>query len=399
MKKLNLKSFFKKVNSSTALNRLVDSINDKLKVADNEDTTPHFPTIDKVEDPKDRAKTLMSHLELLSPENKISLIEDLKKINNFANKETIKIVKILLQNKTKYTFSTGDESYIIASEDDIDLIINIYIAKSDILDEADIISSFYKKKNWTHYEALSKDIINNESDNELLAIELGLALKETLNNDTEIVEHDFKIFEYDNINFLFIKNDKDEKENICLAFIKDINMIMISGRGDKEKLFTIAECYARMVFSIDIDPKVLAYDLSQFKIKDVSSKSGNENLYPLNNSNNLKNWKIKNVELTNIISRDVLIIKLKTNLEHNGMTQMWSFLESLGQIKDLMGYEMKKLSIIIEINNSNSEKGFEKINLNINEKTSNLNMLYPSHRIIYQILKDAEICLGFVEKE
>ena len=407
MKKLNLKTFFKKFNNTITLNRLVDvSLNKDIENKSPEDLTPHFPAIDKVQDPKDRAGALTSHLDVLSPESKIELIDDLKKINNFADKETVKIVKNLLQNKAKYSLSTEDEAYIVASENDMDLIINIYISNINILDEANMLASFYKKKNWIQYEAVSDDTINNESsssvssvtgDDELLAIELSLALKETFNDETDPVETIFNIFKYENINFLYIQNSKDEKEDMYVAFIRDINIVMISGKGNKEKLFTIAECYMRMGFSINIDPQILAYDLSKFKVKDNNSKAGNESLYPLNNSKNLKNWKMKNIELINIVSRDVLNLRLKTNLEHNGMSQMWDFLETLGEIKNLLGYNTNKISLNIEINDSNSEKGFEKINLNISEKTSNLNLLYASHRVIYQILKDAEVCLGFIE--
>ena len=407
MKKLNLKTFFKKFNNTITLNRLVDVLlNKDIENKNPEDLTPHFPAIDKVQDPKDRAGALISHLDTLSPESKIELIDDLKKINNFADKETIKIVKKLLQNKAKYALSVEDETYIVASENDVDLIINIYISNTNILYEADILASFYKKKNWIQYEAVSDETINNESssnvssvtgDDELLAIELGLALKETLSDETDPVESIFNIFKYENIDFLYIQNSKDEKEDMYVAFIRDINIVMISGKGNKEKLFTIAECYMRMGFSINIDPQILAYDLSKFKVKDNNSKSGNESLYPLNNSKNLKNWKMKNIELINIVSRDVLNLRLKTNLEHNGMSQMWDFLETLGEIKNLLGYSVNKISLNIEINDSNGEKGFEKINLNINEKTSNLNLLYPSHRVTYQILKDVEVCLGFIE--
>ena len=389
MKKLNLKTFFKKFNNTIALNRLPHCV-------------PNFPAIDKVQDPKDRAKALMEHLEILSPENKIALMTDLKKIYHYYDKETVKIIKKLLQNKIKYIFSTEDQAYITASENDIDLIINIYVSKQEMLEEANIISSFYKKKSSIYYDATSDNtIIRSESDeeNELLAIELSQALKETLNDNTEIVEHAFKIFKYENIDFLYIQNSKNEKEDICVAFIKEISIIMISAKGNKEKLFTIVECYARIVFGININPLVLAYDLSAFKIKNANSKSGNHSLYPLINSNNLKNWKIKNIELTNIISLDILSLKLKTNLEHNGMSQMWSFLEMLGDIKNLLGYSTNKISMLIEINDTYTEKGFEKVNLNLSEKTSSLNLLYPSHRKIYKILLDAQICIGFVEEK
>lgn len=425
MKKLNTKSFFKKLKSVDSMNRLmtkvyreytgIDQVNNNSNLKEDTvnthvDVPPYFPNVDEMKDDKSRASILTDHLLGIDPEFRLVFIDYLRIVNNIADNESIKIIEELAKDKVKYEISGDDKAYVLASENNIDKAFNYYTACANIINDTSIIREFYKKNNWTRYEAKSskeKDDTNqnvndgeenkNDSDDsfDLLSIELNNSFTETLRDDINNVDIETTIYDYNNMHLAYIRNNKDEAASLYLVYIPEISEVMIKGKskqGKAELLFTITESYMRMAHYIHISPMTIAYDASPFKSK-------GDNIAPMRHNIMLKSWQVKSIELINLVSAQSLAIKLPPSIEHSGMIQMWQFLQTLGNIKELNNYEVNKISIIMEINDGNVNKGYDRLTININKNGANLNMLYPTHRKAYQILLASDISLGFVAEK
>ena len=433
MKKLNLKSLFRKVSSSTALNRLIDFINNKIKVdssinnytntisdqtidislnQEKRNIIPHFPEIENIKDEKEKVKVLMEHIKNIDPEHKLILIENLKKINTLNNKVYIDIIEALSKDTARYKIDNESKAWILSSETFIDKAIYYFLSCDysaldavDIVSDAITIGGFYDKNNWIRYETKGLKMVN---DNELLEIELSAIYQGTLSDDTTLTDINIRCIDYDNMCLCKIQDNTNEKNNFYIAFIPEINEIILkcegvwnSNIGNKTELnFSIAETYMRIAHKININPLVIRYDTSQFKVNNnqIKNNSNNDqNMHPIANQLDLKSWQVKTIELANIQSAQSLSIKLKVGIEYVGMSQLWMFFSTLGDIKDLHCYNVNKINIIMEVNDSKAEKGYDKISITINEKNTNLNMMILSHQKAYKILLDSDVSLGFVE--
>ena len=450
MKKLNTKSFFKKIKSVDSMNRLLTKVyrefiiasqkekninNTTLSTKNKEDklveitnieilvdVPPYFPNVDDIKDDKQRVSLFTNHLLGIDPEFRLVFIDYLRIINNIIDNESIKIIEELAKDKVKYELSGDDKAYVLASENNIDKAFNYYTACANIINDTVVIREFYKKNNWTRYEAksskekdnekekLTKNIIeNNESQYkqiekerlniddslDLLSIELNNSFTETLRDDINNIDIETTIYNYNDMHLAYIRDNKDEVASLYIVYIPEIDEVMIKGKsrqGKAELLFTLAESYMRMAHYININPLTISYDAIPFKLK-------GDNMAPIKHNIMLKSWQVKSVELINLQSAQSFSVKLPPSIEYSGMIQMWQFLQTLGNVKDLNNYEVNKISIVMEINDVNANKGYDRLNININKNGANLNMLYPTHRKAYQILLASDISLGFVEGE
>ncbi len=421
MKKLNTKSFFKKIKSTDSMNRLITKVyreftkdlaknlstrNGTTKIVDAanseivSDVPPYFPNVDDLKDDKSRATLLSDHLMGIDTEFRLVFIDYLRIANNIIDNESIKIIEELAKDKIKYNMSDEDKAYIMASENNIDKIFNYYIACPNIIDDTATIREFYKKNNWTRYEAKAskeKDetivtSIGSYDSLDLLSIELNNNFTETLRDDINNIDIETTIYNYNNMHLSCIKDIKNDEELFYIVYIPEINEAMIKGKGQAELLFTITESYMRMAHYININPLTISYDASPFKHK-------GDNMAPMRHNIMLKSWQVKSIELINLQSAQSLAFKLPPSIEYSGMIQMWQFLQTLGNIKELNNYEVNKISIIMEVNDGNANKGYDRLTININKNGANLNMLYPTHRKAYQILLTSDISLGFVAEK
>ncbi len=427
MKKLNLKSLFKKINSSTALNRLIDA--DLNKNKKEEDLTPHFPEIENIKNEKEKIKVLLDHIKNINSISRPRLIEHLKTVNTLNNKVSMGIIDTLSKDTSRYKIDNESQAWILSAENNIDKIIYYNVAcrkdtidadiiniteidtenidtEHSILQDALAITEFYEKNNWTRYETRGVPVV---SEHELLAIELYAIYQSTLSDDTNTADIYIKCLNYKDLFLCKIKDNTNEKNNIYLAFIPEINEVILKCEGawnsnisnKTEFNFSVAETYMRISHKININPLVIRYDTTQFKVKanskGITNNNSDQNMYPITNQVHLKSWQVKTIDLVNIQSAQSLSIKLKIGVEHVGMSQLWMFLSTLGDIKDLYGYNVNKINIIMEVNDSHTEKGYDKISITINEKNANLNMMIHSHQKAYKILLSSGVSLGYIE--
>lgn len=386
MRKLNLRAFCRKVGTTNALNRLL------ISIAQDENLDYFFPAIEKGLKPKDKVELLIDHIKNLAPEIRIELIERITTIYNVIDKESVAMAKGIIG---QYTISNDNLGHVIASENDIDFMIQLSIASIELIYDLSLLSECFKKKNWKNYnvEKLDNKIIL-PNDYELPGLELQKALGETLNTDESQEEyivnvlhnpyHDIPGKATEIVKIIALVNTTESKNNYYVAYIPEFNKVIISGKGDNEKLYTIAESAMRIIYGLDTSAEGDYIDLSPFKVKA-------DDKHPLKSVAGIKNWKIKGIEIINEASLEILNIKLKPQIAKSGMTQMWEFFASFGNIRDINAYGVVKLTLIFETNNIGETKSFERVPVTLNRNNIDLNLLHYNHRNIWNMLRTSNI--------
>jgi len=395
-KKINIKKFF----TNTKSNEVLVSFYKNYEVDD-------VPFVPETTSPKDRTSTLFEFYKNIDDtEKKQKIMLDITLISSMC---TIDAVKIL-----ENVFKDSGTVELVMSESIHDIAISYFLSDIEKFLEGKKVYDVYTKSGWQRYPAENKKVKdidevnknlketfksilnsdNTNTDNEKNNVLVSTALFDDMYittisyEDTPSSEESFDEYK-NNVTQKIKKNIKE----INLVYMPKHGEVLIKAKGKKEILYEYTETYMRNMTGESIENKVIGYDISKFL--DINNE-GNVNS-PLGNHTGVRSFHMKSIELANNNLKQKIKLSFPTLSEKPGCVQMWEMIGELNLKDKIDTFQIMKINILFSLFDENNTDSKINVNLALSETTSNLNIINKRHRLVDEMLKAANVNIGFVD--
>jgi hypothetical protein len=379
-KAFSIQNYFKKIHAPDLVTEFYKSHN-ITAIFEVTENTPR----------KNVIASFMEFYQSLSPEEQLTVKEDLSTVSSVSSKHSPYLLSRILQERNIPDVPT------IECHSDYDAVLYYYLFNKDVFSDLLFFHQFYISKGYMLYEAGKVDLKDADFATTELAREYTrISQKENSETTCALTTKILNDVLYVHAEITEKSSEEDVEpkilEVINIAYMKDDAEVLISYTGKKYDKLIYLDTFLRIVCKTGYEAKELAYTLSPIQHDDfdfAKHKDGTP----------LMTWKIKGITLSfgNEKVRNKMKLTLPSGVHEYGLSPLKNTLTELSLTSKWKEYTVD--SVTLSFSFVHLEKGDKSVQTpcTVSLSKSSLCPLFPYDRYARSILQASGIERGFIE--